>query len=84
MVMGRTSATGRVCPDEGTESGEIVSYVRKSQISFANRAGIQNELGFIRLKSVSLMLHRGTYSILEWDEARQFYTMVTARQILGK
>lgn len=61
---------------EATESPEIVSYVRKSRISFPERVAVHNELGFIRLKSVSLMLHRGTYNILEWDDRAQHYTMV--------
>lgn len=61
---------------EATESPEIVSYVRKSRISFPGRNAIHNELGFIRAKSVSLMLHRGTYNVLEWDEKLQHYSMV--------
>ena len=61
---------------EATESPEIVSYIRKSRIKFPGRDAMHNELGFIRLKSVSLMLHRGTYNILEWDDRRQHYSMV--------
>lgn len=61
---------------EATDEPDILSYIRKSQISFPGRNSIHNELGFIRAKSVSLMLHRGTYNILEWDEAHGHYSMV--------
>ena len=61
---------------DATESPDILSYVRKSRISFVGRSAVHNERGFIRTKSVSLMLHRGTYNILEWDEQLQHYSMV--------
>lgn len=61
---------------EATELNDVVSYVRKSRISFPGRIAVHNELGFIRVASVSLMLHRGTYNILEWDEKKQYYSMV--------
>lgn len=62
---------------EATDSAEILSYTRKSCIQFPGRVAVHNELGFIRLKSVSLMLHRGTYNILEWDDKLQQYSMVS-------
>lgn len=62
---------------EATDSPEILSYIRKSRIQFPGRVAVHNELGFIRLKSVSLMLHRGTYNILEWDDEAQQYSMVS-------
>jgi hypothetical protein len=73
---------------EATELPEVLSYVRKSRISFPGRVAVHNELGFIRLKSVGLMLHRGTYNILEWDDTTQQYTMVAGsadtRQMIRK
>jgi hypothetical protein len=61
---------------EATDSPEIVSYIRKSRIQFPGRVAMHNELGFIRLRSVGLILHHGTYNILEWDDKAQHYSMV--------
>jgi hypothetical protein len=89
MTMG--SLTGDVVEYvrmEATESPEILSYVRKSRIVFPGRVAVHNELGFVRVKSVGLMLHRGTYNILEWDEQAQHYAMVAGsadtRQMIRK
>jgi hypothetical protein len=61
---------------DATNSPEVVSYVRRSRIQFPGRVAVHNELGFVRLTSVSLMLYRGTCNILEWDEKAQHYSMV--------
>lgn len=77
MTMG--GSTGEVSEYvrmERTDAPDILSYVRKSTIVFPGRSAVHNELGFIRPDSVSLMLHRGTYNILQWDATQQHYAMV--------
>jgi hypothetical protein len=53
------------------------SYVRRSRIVVQNAPpNTHNETGFIRLKSIGLMLSRGTYNILEWNDATGDYRQV--------
>jgi hypothetical protein len=64
---------------EAADVPHTYAYVRRSRIVIPNApANTHNETGFIRLKSIGLMLARGTYNILEWNDATGDY-----RQIAG-
>ena len=64
---------------EATDIATAYSYVRRSRIT-ANGAParIHNETGFIRTKSIGLMLSKGTWNILEWQDATGDYRQVAA------
>ncbi len=62
---------------DSTDLPDAYSYVRHSRIVIPNApANTHNETGFIRTKSVGLMLSRGTYNILAWNSAQQEYQQV--------
>jgi len=64
---------------EFSDLPDAYSYVRRSRIVIPNApANTHNETGFIRLTTIGLMLSRGTYNILDWNDASGDY-----RQIAG-
>lgn len=62
---------------ESADIPDVYSYVRRSRIEIPGAPpNTHNESGFIRLKSIGLMLSRGTYNILEWNDATGDYRQV--------
>ncbi len=62
---------------EAADIPDVYAYVRRSRIVIPHApANTHNETGFIRPKSIGLMLSRGTYNILEWNDATGDYRQV--------
>ncbi len=53
---------------ETTDRTECLSYVRHSRIVIGGRSALHNELGYMRGTDISLLLSRGSYVILPWDD----------------
>jgi len=56
-----------------TDFVSCLSYKRNSRITFSNHVSLHNEIGYIRLSDVGLLLSRGSYIILPWDPAQNAY-----------
>jgi hypothetical protein len=58
---------------DSTDFPTCLVYMRKSRITFGNRVSMHNEIGYMRTSDAALLLSRGSYIILPWDETEQAY-----------
>lgn len=58
---------------ENTDISTCYSYIRKSSIDFGQRVTLHNEMGYIKPDGTDLLLSRGSYIIMIWDDATQSY-----------
>ena len=61
---------------EPTDFPNNLSYVRKSRIVFHDRTLLHNEIGYMKPNGAELMLSRGSYVILGWDNAQKQYAQI--------
>ena len=53
---------------ETTDRTECLSYVRHSRIVIGGQTALHNEVGYMRSTDIGLLLSRGSYVILPWDD----------------
>jgi len=63
---------------EPTDFPDSFSYIRKSRIAFPGRDLLHHEIGYLKVDSASIMLSRGTYVILDWNEKTKQYEYNTS------
>ena len=63
---------------EPTDTEDCFSYVRQSRITFPDRMALHDEVCYMRLEDMGLMLSRGSYVILDWDDECGYYKQVAS------
>jgi hypothetical protein len=63
---------------EETDVEGCLSYIRKSRIDFPGRPTLHNELGYMQTNEMGLLLSRGSYEILDWNDSTQQYEQVAS------
>ena len=63
---------------EETDVEGCLSYIRKSRIDFPGRPTTHNELGYMQTSEMGLLLSRGSYEILNWNDATGQYEQIAS------